>query len=42
MSFTACVMVVRMGAAAPALRNTEDKTYLIARRCGYEDPNYFG
>ena len=29
------------GAAAAALRNTEDKTYLIARRCGYEDPNYF-
>ena len=41
MSFTAYVTVVRMEAAAAALRNTEDKTYLIARRCVYEDPNYF-
>ena len=41
MSFTAYVTVVRMDAAAEALRGTEDKTYLIARRCGYEDPNYF-
>lgn len=41
MSFTAYVTVVRMDAAADALRNTEEKTYLIARRCGYEDPNYF-
>ena len=41
MSFTAYVTVVRMEAAAEALRGTEDKTYLIARRCGYEDPNYF-
>lgn len=41
MSFTAYVTVERMEAAAQALRGTEDKTYLIARRCGYEDPNYF-
>ena len=41
MSFTAHVTVVRMEAAAAALRNSEDKTYLIARRCGYEDANYF-
>lgn len=41
MSFTAYVTVVRMEAAAEALRGTEEKTYLIARRCGYEDPNYF-
>lgn len=41
MSFTAYVTVVRMDAAAEALRGTEEKTYLIARRCGYEDPNYF-
>ncbi len=41
MSFTAYVTVERMEAAAEALRSTEDKTYLIARRCGYEDPNYF-
>ena len=41
MSFTGYVTVVRMEAAAERLRNTEDKTYLIARECGYEDPNYF-
>jgi two-component system response regulator YesN len=41
MSFTAYVTVVRMEAAAAALRNTEEKTYLIARQCGYDDPNYF-
>ena len=41
MSFTGYVTVVRMEAAAARLRNTEDKTYLIARACGYEDPNYF-
>ncbi|EOS65348.1 helix-turn-helix domain-containing protein [Oscillibacter sp. 1-3] len=41
MSFTAHVTVIRMEAAAEALRNSEDKTYLIARRCGYEDANYF-
>jgi two-component system response regulator YesN len=41
MSFTAYVTVVRMDAAAAALRNTEEKTYLIARQCGYDDPNYF-
>ena len=23
------------------VRGTEEKTYLIAQRCGYEDPNYF-
>jgi two-component system response regulator YesN len=41
MSFTACVTVARMEAAAEALRNTQEKTYLIAHQCGYEDPNYF-
>lgn len=41
MSFIAYVTVVRMEAAASMLRSTEDKTYLIARRCGYDDPNYF-
>ena len=41
MSFTGYVTVVRMEAAAEALRNTEEKTSLIARQCGYEDPNYF-
>ena len=33
--------MVRMEAAAEAIRTTEEKTYLIARQCGYEDPNYF-
>ena len=41
MSFTAYVTEVRMEAAAERLRETEEKTYLIARQCGYEDPNYF-
>ena len=40
-SFTAYVTVVRMEAAAEAIRGTEEKTYLIAQQCGYEDPNYF-
>ena len=40
-SFTAYVTKVRMEAAAEAIRSTEDKTYLIAQRCGYDDPNYF-
>ncbi len=41
MSFIAYLTVVRMEAAKRALRDTEEKTYLIARRCGYDDPNYF-
>lgn len=41
MSFTAYVTIVRMEAATAALRDTEEKTYLIARHCGYDDPNYF-
>ena len=40
-TFTAYVTAVRMEAAAEAIRTTEEKTYLIARQCGYEDPNYF-
>ena len=40
-SFTAYVTTVRMEVAAEAIRGTEEKTYLIAQRCGYEDPNYF-
>ena len=40
-SFTAYVTTVRMEAAAEAICGTEEKTYLIAQRCGYEDPNYF-
>lgn len=41
MSFTNYVTVVRLEAAAEDLLGTEEKTYLIARKCGYEDPNYF-
>ena len=39
--FTSYVTQVRMEAAAEALCTTEEKTYLIALQCGYEDPNYF-
>ena len=35
-SFTAYVTTVRMEAAAEAIRGTEEKTYLIAQRCGYD------
>ncbi len=41
MSFTAYVTKVRMEAAAVLLRDTEEKTYLIAEQIGYQDPNYF-
>lgn len=41
MSFTAYVTKVRMEAAANLLRDTEEKTYLIAEQTGYQDPNYF-
>lgn len=40
-TFTACVTVERMEQAAALLRNTEEKTYLIAEKVGYRDPNYF-
>ena len=35
------VISADLDAAAEAIRTTEEKTYLIARQCGYEDPNYF-
>lgn len=41
MSFTAYVTKVRMEKAAALLRTTQDKTYLIAEKTGYLDPNYF-
>lgn len=41
MSFTSYVTRVRMEAAAELLRDTEEKTYLIAEKTGYQDPNYF-
>lgn len=41
MSFTAYVTEVRMEQAARLLRDTGEKTYLIAEQTGYTDPNYF-
>ncbi len=41
MSFIAYLTNVRMEAAASLLRDTEEKTYLIAQQTGYLDPNYF-
>ena len=41
MSFTAYVTEVRMEQAAHLLRDTDEKTYRIAERTGYPDPNYF-
>ena len=41
MPFTAYVTQVRMEEAARLLRDTDEKTYRIAERTGYSDPNYF-
>ena len=41
MTFTAYVTEVRMEQAARLLRDTDEKTYLIAGQTGYADPNYF-
>ena len=41
MSFTAYVTQVRMEEAVRLLRDTDEKTYRIAERTGYSDPNYF-
>ena len=41
MSFTAYVTQVRMDEAARLLRESDEKTYRIAERTGYSDPNYF-
>ena len=41
LSFTAYVTKVCMETAAALLRDTEEKTYLIAQETGYLDPNYF-
>ena len=41
MSFTAYVTQVRMDEAAHLLQETDEKTYRIAERTGYSDPNYF-
>lgn len=40
-SFTAYVTELRMDQAARMLRDTDEKTYLIAEKTGYTDPNYF-
>lgn len=40
-SFTAYVTDLRMEQAARMLQDTDEKTYLIAERTGYADPNYF-
>ena len=41
MSFTAYVTEQRMTEAARLLRESDEKTYLIAEKTGYADPNYF-
>ena len=41
MSFTAYVTELRMEQAARLLQETDEKTYLIAEKTGYTDPNYF-
>lgn len=41
MSFTSYVTKVRMEAAVQLLRDTDEKTYQIAEKIGYLDPNYF-
>ena len=40
-SFIAYVTDLRMEQAARMLQDTDEKTYLIAERTGYADPNYF-
>lgn len=41
MSFIQYLTSVRMEHAADLLRHTDEKTYLIAEKTGYTDPNYF-
>lgn len=40
-SYTSYLTGVRMEKAAELLKTTDDKTYLIAARVGYDEPNYF-
>ncbi len=40
-SFVQYVTDLRMDRAAELLRESDDKTYVIAQRVGYEEPNYF-
>lgn len=41
MSFVAYLTKIRLEHALEHLRTTEDKTYIIASRVGYMEPNYF-
>ncbi len=40
-TFVAYVTNVRMERAVELLKTTEDKTYVIAAKVGYTEPNYF-
>ncbi|GFI61282.1 HTH-type transcriptional regulator YesS [Clostridiales bacterium] len=40
-SYTSYLTGIRMEKAAELLRSTDDKTYAIAARVGYDEPNYF-
>ena len=40
-SFVMYLTNVRMEAALELLNNTQDKTYVIAEKVGYAEPNYF-
>ncbi|MCI5703717.1 MAG: response regulator [Pseudoflavonifractor sp.] len=41
MSCVQCITDARMDRAVELLRTTDDKTYQIAQKVGYDDPNYF-
>lgn len=41
MSCVQCITDARMDRALELLRTTDDKTYQIAQKVGYDDPNYF-
>lgn len=40
-SYISYLTGIRMEKAAYLLKNTEDKTYMIASKVGYDEPNYF-
>ncbi|MGL4791237.1 MAG: helix-turn-helix domain-containing protein, partial [Anaerotignaceae bacterium] len=41
-SYTAYLTRTRLEKAAELLSTTDEKTYMIAKQVGYEEPNYFG
>lgn len=41
MSFVSYLTQVRLEHAVDLLNNTEDKSYIIAEKVGYTEPNYF-